>query len=233
MPSSSKTLFFILSANMTALSVGFMGWGMSTGWARTTMECTTAGTSFFNGTAMITLKLFEGVLSRSFCPSFGAKDVDFQVVPRLIEIDGAVPVALHTLVLCLLALCLLFSAGSILIGIYNSVSNPYETYMGPMGIYVCSSLSTIQSVLVLIIFAVNVNVTNMAEGLVENYADGVAFETRNKSSELLLGYFLIIPYVVLSLSAILVIYFYEHAAYKQRQEQQRPTEDAPKEIMMY
>ncbi|XP_060951582.1 clarin-3 [Limanda limanda] len=233
MPSSNKMLFFILSANLTALAVGFLGWGMSTGWAQTTMECTTAGTSFFNGTAMITFKLFEGILSRSFCPSFGEKDVIFQVVPTLGELDGPVPVALHTLGLCLLALCLLFSAGSILIGIYNSVSNPYETYMGPMGIYVCSSVSTILSVVVLVIFVSNVYVTNMAEGVVENYADGVPVELRNRSSELLLGYFLVIPYTVLSLCAILVIYFYEHAAYKQRQEQQRPTEDAPKEIMMY
>lgn len=51
------------------------------------------------------------------------------------------PVALHGLVLCLLVLSLVFSAGSILIALYNSFSNPYETYMGPTGIYVCSSLS--------------------------------------------------------------------------------------------
>ncbi|XP_034426175.1 clarin-3 [Hippoglossus hippoglossus] len=233
MPSSAKTLFFILSASITALAVGFMGWGMSTGWARTTMECTSGGSSFFNGTAMITLRLFGGILSRSFCPSFGQKDLDFQVVPKLIEMGSDVPVALHALVLCLLALCLLFSACSILISLYNAVSNPYETYMGPMGIYVCSSLSTFMSVVVLAIFAVNVNVTNMAEGLVESFSEGFEVGLRNKSSELLLGYYLVIPYTGLSLCAIVVIYFYEHAAYKQRREQQRPTEDAPKEIMMY
>lgn len=48
---------------------------------------------------------------------------------------------LHGLVLCLLVLCFVFSASSILISLYNSFSNPYETYMGPLGIYVCSSLS--------------------------------------------------------------------------------------------
>lgn len=54
---------------------------------------------------------------------------------------GGTPLALHSLVLCLLVLCFLFSAASILISLYNSVSNPYETYMGPMGIYTSSSLS--------------------------------------------------------------------------------------------
>lgn len=51
------------------------------------------------------------------------------------------PVALHGTVVCLLVLCLLFSALSILISLYNSVSNPYETYMGPAGVYACGSLS--------------------------------------------------------------------------------------------
>lgn len=62
------------------------------------------------------------------------------VIPMLAEI-GVTPLVLHILVLCLLGLCLLFSAASILISLYNSVSNPYETYMGPMGLYACSSLS--------------------------------------------------------------------------------------------
>lgn len=58
----------------------------------------------------------------------------------LVEI-GSTPLVLHALVVSLLVLCLVFSAANILISIYNSVSNPYETYMGPVGIYTCSSLS--------------------------------------------------------------------------------------------
>lgn len=62
------------------------------------------------------------------------------VIPTLANIGG-VNIVLHALAVLLLVLCLLFSALSILISLYNSVSNPYETYMGPIGIYVCSSLS--------------------------------------------------------------------------------------------
>lgn len=61
------------------------------------------------------------------------------VIPQLL--GKGVPVVLHTLVVFLLALSLLFSAVSILIALYNSVSNPYETYLGPTGVYTCSSLS--------------------------------------------------------------------------------------------
>lgn len=63
------------------------------------------------------------------------------VFQRLREIGGP-PLALHGLVVCLVVLCFVFSAISILISLYNSVSNPYETYMGPIGIYTCSSLSS-------------------------------------------------------------------------------------------
>ncbi|XP_069373325.1 clarin-3 [Paralichthys olivaceus] len=232
MPSLTKIVHFMLSATVTSIAVGVMGYSMSTGWAQTTMECKGGGVSIFNGTAIITLKLFAGNLNRSFCPLFGSIE-DFQVIPKLVEIDSDVPVVLHGLVLCLLVLCLLLSAGSILISLYNCVSNPYETYMGPIGIYVCSSLSTFLSVVVLILFVVNVNVTNLAEGLVENFSEDIPVDLRNKKSVMLLGYYLVIPYTGLSLWAILMIYMYEHAAYKQRKEQQRPTEDAPKEIMMY
>ncbi|KAI3365155.1 hypothetical protein L3Q82_010248, partial [Scortum barcoo] len=153
-----------------------------------------------------------------------------KLIPVLVE-RNITPVVLHALVLCLLALCLLFSALSILISLYNSVSNPYETYMGPIGIYVCSSLSACLSVVVLIIFAVNFSVTSMAEDLVKFFATEV--ELRNKLSEMQVGFFLVIPYTVLSLVAVALIYIYDHAAYTHRREQQRPTEDAPKEIMMY
>ncbi|TNN73894.1 Clarin-3 [Liparis tanakae] len=148
---------------------------------------------------------------------------------KLADIGGS-PLVLHGLVVFLLVLCLLCSACSILISIYNSVSNPYETYMGPIGVYVCSSLSACLSVVVLIIFAVNVN--SLAEDLVQSYAGSIVADVKNKTSVFYLGYFLVLLYTALSLIAVLLIYIYEHAAYTHRREQQRPTEDAPKEIMI-
>lgn len=62
------------------------------------------------------------------------------MIPTLVG-GNTTPLALHALVLCLLVLCLVFSAASVLIAVYNSVSNPYETYVGPPGIYFCNSLS--------------------------------------------------------------------------------------------
>nr|XP_020460858.1 clarin-3 [Monopterus albus] len=231
MPSTKKSLYFLSSALVTAISVGVLGYGMSTEWATTTMKCARKELGIFNGTAVITLKLFDGVLKRFSCPTFDNTDA-FQVIPMLKKIGGS-SVVLHGLVVCLLALCLLFSAVSILICLYNSVSNPYQTYMGPIGIYTCSSLSACLSVVVLIIFVVNVNVTIVAEDLIKNFSGNIAMDLKDQASEMLVGYYLVIPYMVLSLCAIALIYVYDHAAYTHRREQERPTEDAPKEIMMY
>ncbi|XP_034049975.1 clarin-3 [Thalassophryne amazonica] len=231
MPSTKKTLHFLFSALMTSISVGLMGYGISTEWAVMSIQCARNEGDIYNGTAEITWMLFGGSITRSLCPFFGNTE-KIDVFKKITEI-GAAPQVLHVLVVVLCALCLLFSATSIFLSLYNSVSNPYETYMGPTGVYTCSSLSACLSVLALILFVVNVKVTNLAEAIVVNFADGSPVYLKNKSVELKIGYFLLMPYTVLCLISIGLIYTYDHAAYTQRKEQQRPTEDAPKEIMMY
>ncbi|XP_029934174.1 clarin-3 [Myripristis murdjan] len=231
MPSRKKTLHFLSSALVTSVSVGILGYAMSTTWAAATMDCAPSGNVLFNGTAVIEFKLFNGSWNRINCPFFG-RDEKFQVFPELAKVGGA-PIVLHSLSVGLLVLCLLFSAVSILISLYNSVSNPYETYMGPVGFYASSSLSACLSLLVIMLFVVNINVTDMAEDLVKKFSQDNPVDLRNKSAEMQIGYYLVIPYMVLSLLSIALIYMYEHAAYTHKKEQQRPTEDAPKEIMMY
>lgn len=77
MPSMKKTLHYLSSALATSISVGVLGFSMSQQWAKTTMNCARGGTSFFNGTAVIVLALFDGDSNRNFCPSFGSPD-DFK-----------------------------------------------------------------------------------------------------------------------------------------------------------
>lgn len=74
MPSTKKTLHFISSALATSISVGIIGYGMSTKWVVTTMECAQKDSGVYNGSAEITLTLFDGILERSSCPLFGATD---------------------------------------------------------------------------------------------------------------------------------------------------------------
>lgn len=91
------------------------------------------------------------------------------------------------------------------------------------------------SVIVLILFVVNISATNMAETFVEKFTEGVqaSVALKGKVSVMQVGYYLVIPYTVLSLIAIALIYTYEHAAYTRKKEQQKPTEDAPVDLTMY
>ncbi|KAJ0060503.1 hypothetical protein NL108_014486, partial [Boleophthalmus pectinirostris] len=141
MPSTQKIVFFMGCACCTAVSVALLGYAMSTKWAQTRVECRGLVSDTFNGTGVITWDLFSGTFDSNFCPSFSVIFmIFFFVVFEKIKDSGA-PAVLYVLVVFLLCLCLVFSALSILIALYNSVSNPYETYMGPIGVYICSSIS--------------------------------------------------------------------------------------------
>ncbi|CAL8304712.1 unnamed protein product [Lota lota] len=234
MPSIAKVILFFSSAKATAISVGLLGFCMSTTWFHASMDCAAGASNatFENGSATITVGLFDLISERKSCPSIGRDPEFFKVFAELGEI-GPAPQILHVLCVLLLVLCLVSSCGSILISLYNSVSNPYETYMGPVGVYVCSSVSACLSFAVLVLFALNVFVNHMPEELVKSLSTLGPLKVRDPQIEMGLGYYLVIPYLALSLLAIGLIYLYQHAAYTHRREQQRPTQDAPKEIMMY
>ncbi|XP_068161963.1 clarin-3 [Antennarius striatus] len=230
MPSRKKTLHFLSSALATCIAVVVLGFGMTREWSATTMGCAGSVNGSVEGSAEVTLELFDGILKRDVCPPFGGTS-QFQVIPALL--GALTPCVLHGLVVCFLVVSLVFSASSILISLYNSVSNPYQTCVGPQGVYVSSSISACLSVVAMIVFVLNVSFTDMTKQLVWSVAGTSDVELRDASSQMLLGFYLVIPYAACSLLAILVIYMYDHAAYTHRREQQRPTEDAPKEIMMY
>ncbi|XP_075891662.1 clarin-3 [Nelusetta ayraudi] len=241
MPSRGKTQHYLGSALLTAVAVALLGYGMSADWSTTTFSCSSIpnGTNITAGNAVVTLKLFEGTLKYFNCTFLSADNFEEQnkpfhfifhsVIPRLLESERT-SAALQITVVTLLFLCLLCSAATILVSLYNSVSNPYQTYMGPIGIYSCGSLSAVSSLLVLILHACNVFLAN-AYGVVVKTLTTATLDL--SSSSLQVGYYMTIPYLVLSLAAVGVIYKYQKTAYKQRKEQQKPTEDAPKEIMMY
>ncbi|XP_064176813.1 clarin-3 [Anguilla rostrata] len=228
MPSSKKTLHFLTSALATSAGVSVLGYGMSAQWSFSEMECSAKDTDNYNGTANVQFGLFKCGLAKKSCPSFD-NDNNFEVLTLLLSVGGT-PFILHAIIISLLALTLLSSAGSLLITLYNSVSNPYETYMGPLGLYVCSSVSGILSFLTLVLFLINTLVVGVPQELVRN---NVAVNLRDINTELQVGFYLLIPFMATSVIAILSVFMYEHTAYTQRKEQQRPTEDAPKDIMLY
>lgn len=230
MPSVQKLLHFLSSALLSAVGVVILGYGMSTDWAKSTMDCSPTTSDIFNGSSALEIGLFNGTEVKISCPRFDTLGIPVEVFKRLAKMGGA-PIALHGLVIALLAFALLGSACSILVTLYNSFSNPYETYMGPLGLYTCSGFSACVAFLALILYLLNVFPVQMFQTLV--LADDDQVKLRHNKTELQVGFFLLIPYIATNLLSILVVYLYAHAAFTRRKQQEKPTEDAPKDIMLF
>ncbi|XP_049320897.1 clarin-3 [Astyanax mexicanus] len=228
MPSTTKMMYFFSSALLSAGGIAILGYGMSTAWADCVMYCGPSDNNQFNGFAEIVMGLFAGAERKTTCPRFDSEDT-FTVFTRL-EKTGGAAVALQGLVVCLLVLALLGSAGSLLITLYNTVSNPYETYMGPIGLFTCSGLSASLAFLALVLYLINVMVIKLGQELAKHTGDVVV---EDKDMKFMTGFFLLLPYIILNLLTILLVYLYVHIDNTHRRQQEKPTEDAPKDIMMF
>ncbi|MCJ8738748.1 hypothetical protein PDJAM_G00039360 [Pangasius djambal] len=229
MPSAEKILYFLSSAMLSVIGVAVLGYGMSADWVSSTMACSPTDTSWFNGTATIHMGLFKGTELKDSCPRFTTSEKPILVFDVMSAVGGS-GVGLHAVVVVLLVFAMVASAGSIFITLYNTISNPYETYMGPIGLYVCSGLSACLAFLAMVLYLINLLGINIGKQILLSNLDGTL---RNEIVTFMAGFFMILPYITVNLLAILLVYLYAHTAYRQRQEQQKPTEDAPKEILMY
>ncbi|XP_026873305.2 clarin-3 [Electrophorus electricus] len=228
MPSVKKVLYFLSSALLSIGGVAILGYSMSADWAQSTLACFPQNGSMDGGSVTIQMGLFNGSEEKIACPRFDFID-KVTVFDKLTTIGGAA-IILHALVLGLLIIALVGSAGSILITLFNTVSNPYETYMGPIGLFVCSGLSASLAFLALLLYLANMFGVKVAQKMVQLDSEVVVSDEK---VTFLVGFYLLLPYIAVSLLAILLVYLYVHAAYTQRREQEKPTEDAPKDIMMY
>ncbi|XP_026770426.3 clarin-3 [Pangasianodon hypophthalmus] len=229
MPSAEKILYFLPSALLNVIGVAILGYGISAEWASSTMDCSPADTNWFNGTATIQMGLFAGTELKDSCPRFTTSEKSIAVFDSMSAVGGA-GIGLHAVVVVLLVFALVASAGSIFITLYNTITNPYETCMGPIGLYVCSGLSACLAFLAMVLYLINLLGVNIGKKILLSNLNGVLMD---ETVTFLVGFFMILPYITVNLLAILLVYLYAHAAYRQRQEQQKPTEDAPKEILMY
>ncbi|KAF7705549.1 clarin-3 [Silurus meridionalis] len=229
MPSAEKILYFLSSAVLSVVGVAVLGYGMSAEWASSTLACSPTENDLFNGSATIRMGLFNGKEIKISCPRFDSVEPEIAVFKKMANVKSA-GIGLHATVVVLLVLALVASAGSILITLYNTMSNPYETYMGPIGLYACSGLSACLAFLAIVLYLINLLGINIAKDMLLLDLKGML---KDEVVTFLVGFYMILPYITVNLLAILLVYLYAHAAYRQRQEQQKPTEDAPKEILMY
>ncbi|MGH0128173.1 UNVERIFIED_CONTAM: hypothetical protein FKN15_033893 [Acipenser sinensis] len=85
----------------------------------------------------------------------------------------------------------------------------------------------------IVLFVVNTEVYHLSVEMAENRIGSPNVILSDAKNSIGYSYYLMIPAFFCNLFAIIIVYVYQHANYTQRKEQQRPTEDAPKDVLMY
>ncbi|MBW00648.1 Clarin-3, partial [Eschrichtius robustus] len=136
MPTATKSLMF-LSSFVTSLGASIVICSILTTqeWIHSTLVISDTSS---NGSVIITYGLFRGKSIQELNHGLAESDKNFEVLGTL---NNSSPKTLHLVVILFLVLSLLTSLLSSGFTFYNTVSNPYQTFLGPMGVYTWSGLS--------------------------------------------------------------------------------------------
>lgn len=226
MPTTQKTLLF-LSGFVTSLgSVVVICSILGTQeWVTSSIVFTD---SISNGTIVITYGLFRGTSAQDLNEGLQDLDKNFEVLGIL---GNSSQKSLHLVAVIFLILSLGASVLSSVFTFYNSISNPYQTFLGPMGVYTWNGLSASFVFLTMLLFVGNTESNHLSEELSQKlYPD-----TINKRTTHTYGYsfWLILLVILLNIVTVVIIIFYQKARYQQKQEQRKPLEYAPRDGILF
>lgn len=184
--------------------------------------------SISNGIIIITYGLFRGKSTQEL--EEGLKDLDrnFEVLGTL---DDSSPKSLLLVSILFLVLGLAASLLSSVFTFYNSISNPYQTFLGPMGVYTWNGLSASFVFLAMLLFVGNTDSNHLSERLSQKLYPQVT----NKGTTHSYGYsfWLILLVIFLNMATVVIIVFYQRARYQQKKEQRKPMEYAPRDGILF
>nr|XP_004669694.1 clarin-3 [Jaculus jaculus] len=226
MPTTQKTLMFLagfvtsLGSVITICSI--LG---TQAWVTSTIAFTD---SLSNGSIVITYGLFRGTSTQELQEGLKELDRNFEVLGTL---DNSSQKSLHSVTILLLVLSLaaaLLSSGTTF---YNSVSNPYQSFLGPTGVYTWTGLSACFVFLAMVLFVGNTDSNHLSENLSQKLYPQVT----NKGTTHSYGYsfWLILLVILLNIVTAVIIVFYQKARYQQKQEQRKPMEYAPRDGILF
>uniref|UniRef100_A0A8C3MVE9 Uncharacterized protein n=1 Tax=Geospiza parvula TaxID=87175 RepID=A0A8C3MVE9_GEOPR len=110
----------------------------------------------------------------------------------------------------------------------NTVSNPYQTFLGPIGVYTWNSLCGES----MILFPVNVEGNSLSEELAHSCSSSLQEHLGSKHNYGY-SYWIMLLILFLNIASLIIIYFYDHARYSKKKEQERPIENAPKDVILF
>ncbi|KAI5216681.1 clarin-3 [Manis pentadactyla] len=197
-------------------------------WIRSTIAISDPSS---NGSVIINYGLFRGKSIQELNHGLAESDKDFEVLRKLNDSSQKV---LHVVVILFLILGLsttLLSAG---FTFYNSVSNPYQTFLGPVGVYTWSGLSASFVFVAMMLFVGNIQSNHLSEELAQTLYPLYPTAT-HKGTAHSYGYsfWLLLLVILLNIATVVIIVFYQKARYQWKQEQRKPVEYAPKDGILF
>ncbi|NXG06720.1 CLRN3 protein, partial [Sakesphorus luctuosus] len=227
MPSRKKTAMFgcafcacVSSFVLICVALGTQRWVSSN------VRFARANTSV---TISLDYGLFQGTCEQFVEAGLQVSKKTFQVADSLSSTKTRSTNIAIVVVLVLSLLSSLLSSG---FTCTNTVSNPYQTFLGPIGVYTWNSTCGILTLLAMILFPVNTEAHNLSEELAQGCSTSLE---RHLSSQHTYGYSYWILLLILALNVVSLttIYFYDHARYSKKKEQERPIENAPKDVILF
>ncbi|KAM9232218.1 Clarin-3 [Leptosomus discolor] len=227
MPSRKKTAMFasaflacVCSFAMICVALATQHWMSS--------EVRFSGTSA-SVTVSLTYGLFSGTCAQFVDAGLQVSERTFQVADNLNNTSAK---STTTAIIVILVLSLLSSLLSSGFTCTNAVSNPYQTFLGPTGVYTWNSLCGILILLAMILFPVNVEENTLSIELARGCFSSVQTHIRSVHTYGY-SYWIMLLIIFLNIASIVIIYFYHHARYSKKKEQERPIENAPKDVILF
>ncbi|ELW67268.1 clarin-3 [Tupaia chinensis] len=225
MPTKTKTLLF-LSSFFTSLGsfivicyiLGTQEWITSTIAVRDETS---------NGNVTLTCGLFRGKSAQQLAQGLEETGKNFEVLGTL----SSSPKTLHLVAILFLVLSLSTSLLSSGFTFYNSISNPYQTFLGPTGVYTWNGLGASSIFMTVILFVVNVQSNHLSEELLQRLYPTFTHEGMTHSYGH--SFWLIFLVIFLNIATVIIIIFYQKVRYQRKQEQKKPMEYAPRDGILF
>ncbi|NXN31460.1 CLRN3 protein, partial [Nycticryphes semicollaris] len=179
-------------------------------------------------TVSLTYGLFGGTCEQ-FSSGLLVPEKNFQVAAIL---NNAKAKGIITAIIVILVLSLLASLLSSGFTCTNAVSNPYQTFLGPIAVYTWNSLCGISVLVAMILFPVNIEENGLSVELAHGCFSALQMHVKSEHTYGY-SYWIMLLIIFMNIASIIIVYFYDHARYSKKKEQERPIENAPKDVILF
>ncbi|TRZ19086.1 hypothetical protein HGM15179_008034 [Zosterops borbonicus] len=182
-----------------------------------------------NVTISLKYGLFTGTCEQFVEAGIQVSQTIFQVADAM---SSSSTRGLNVATIVVLVLALLSSLLSSGFTCTNAVSNPYQTFLGPIGVYTWNAVCGVLILIAMILFPVNVEGNRLSEELAHSCSTSLEAHIGSKHTYGY-SYWIMLLIIFLNIASLIIIYFYDHARYSKKKEQERPIENAPKDVILF